>query len=255
MNPTNNISASSATDDQWFATWFDSPYYHQLYDHRDEQEASDFIDRLLEKYHIPPGKFVLDLACGKGRHSRYLFKKGMRVTGVDYSEQSIRYAAQFECRDLEFYIHDMREMFRANYFDYIFNLFTSFGYFDTEKEHIKVIKNVCKGLRPKGIFVMDFLNEMYVRKGLVPEEKIEKNGLIFNIRRQIANGYIQKQISFADKGIAMEYEEKVRAFTKEDLEKLFLHCGLRVVDVFGNYDLHPFEGAASPRLILKAEKM
>src|SRR5688500_2509825 len=117
-------------EQEWFSTWFDSPYYHILYNNRDEQEAEQFMDKLLAYLHPKPHEKVLDLACGKGRHSVYLNQKGFDVTGIDLSEQSIAYARQFENERLHFAVHDMREVYQPETFDFILNLFTSFGYFE-----------------------------------------------------------------------------------------------------------------------------
>ena len=95
---------------EWFDEWFDSPYYHILYKHRDYEEAKDFLDTLIRYFRIKPNHKVLDLACGKGRHSIYLNEQGFDVTGVDLSEQNITHARQFQNERLTFDIHDMREV-------------------------------------------------------------------------------------------------------------------------------------------------
>src|ERR1700751_1194972 len=114
---------------QWFECWFDSPYYHLLYGTRDEKEASFFLDNLLHHIKLKEHARCWDLNCGKGRHSIYLHKKGFDVIGTDLSEKSIDHAKKFESETLHFYKHDMRSLFYSNYFDAVFNLFTSFGYF------------------------------------------------------------------------------------------------------------------------------
>ena len=115
----------------WFESWFDSPYYHLLYSNRDEREADLFIKNLINYINPSTKSKILDLACGKGRHSKVLADLGFDVTGIDLSENSIVSAKKMENESLHFYTHDMRFPFRANYFDYTFNFFTSFGYFNT----------------------------------------------------------------------------------------------------------------------------
>ena len=148
---------------EWFADWFDSPYYHILYQNHNEQSAKDFIDNLFKKLTpqyatLHPTSYykILDLACGKGRHSRYMASKGFDVTGTDLSENSIRYARQFESDNLSFFEHDMRKPFRINYFDYIFNIFTSFGYFDRDEDNVTALKCVHDGLKDDGTFILDY---------------------------------------------------------------------------------------------------
>ncbi len=235
----------------WFAEWFDSKYYHILYQHRDYAEASMFMDNLVRHLNVPPQATIWDLACGKGRHSIYLAKKGFDVTGTDLSEQSINAARESEHEHLSFFQHDMRDGFRINYFDYVFNLFTSFGYFDDEKDDLRVLKNVAKSLKSNGVFVMDFLNVQYVADRLVAEEVKELSDVKFHIQRNITNGYIVKTITFEAEGKQHQHQEKVRAFTYKELTRLFHQAGLTVKETFGDYQLNDFNKQHSPRLILK----
>lgn len=239
---------------EWFESWFDSKYYHILYQNRDNSEAQLFINNLLAHLLIQEDATILDLACGKGRHSVYLADKGFDVTGVDLSEESIKFARQFEHEKLSFFTQDMREPFRFNYFDYIFNFFTSFGYFQNDYEHLKTLKSIVKGLRPNGIFVMDFMNVEAIVPKLVPAEHKELQGIGFDITRKVENGYIVKQIAFEDAGQAWKHQEKVRAFYRKDLEGMFAKAGLKVMNVFGDYHLSDYNPETSKRLILIAQK-
>src|SRR5262245_10785989 len=120
----------------WFVSWFDSTYYHKLYSYRDAAEAAGFIDALIGRLLPAGGSVALDLGCGTGRHSRYLASKGFRVTGLDLAGGSIRQAKRSEHPGLHFFQHDMRAPFGTNAMDYVFNFFTSFGYFDDAAEHL-----------------------------------------------------------------------------------------------------------------------
>ena len=115
----------------WYEEWFDSPYYHLLYQDRDEDEAQLFIHALAHKLRIPPEAKILDAACGKGRHSKTLAKYGFRVTGIDLSANNIAAARKYECANaLHFEVWRYAARFyRENEFDYVLNLFSSFGYF------------------------------------------------------------------------------------------------------------------------------
>ncbi len=236
---------------EWFKDWFNSPYYHLLYKNRDETEAKNFIDRLLEELNPQSQSTILDLACGKGRYSRYLAKKGYYVTGLDIAEESIRFAQQFENEHLTFFQHDMRLPYRINYFDYIFNFFTSFGYFETEKDHLKTVVNIAKGLGPEGKFVLDFFNSKKVIHNLRHEEVKLVGGVNFRIQRSVdAQGYILKNIQFEDKGEHFDFTERVRAFTLDEFEEMFAKAGLRIAKTFGCHQLSPFDEVNSDRLIL-----
>ena len=235
---------------KWFEEWFDSKYYHTLYQNRDYAEAQLFMDNLMNYLNVPKEASIWDLACGKGRHSIYLAAQGFDVTGTDLSEQSITAARESEHDYLSFFQHDMRDSFRINYFDYVFNLFTSFGYFEDEKDDLKVLKNIVKSLKNNGIFVMDFLNVHHVAAHLVPEETKVLSGVKFHITRNIEDGYIVKTIAFEAEGRPHKYQEKVRAFSHFELTRLFTKAGLRINKVFGDYALNDFDVWQSPRLIL-----
>ncbi len=239
---------------EWFADWFDSKYYHILYQHRDYSEAARFVDNLVDYLSLPNSSILLDLACGQGRHAIHLAKKGFTVTGLDLSRKSILEAQKTVLPNLEFYEHDMRKPFRSNYFDVIFNLFTSFGYFDDIKENQRAINHVYSGLKPNGIFVMDFLNLNWVKAGLVEKEQKTIDGITFDIQREISNGKIRKKIRFEAEGQLFAFEEQVAALDKTAIISYIENAGLKLLQSFGDYDLQPFNEHSSSRLILIAKK-
>lgn len=238
----------------WFEEWFDSPYYHVLYKNRDEKEACYFIDNLVKKLGLQPPAKVLDLACGKGRHSVYLNKLGYDVTGVDLSPASIEYARQFENDKLSFYVHDMRVPFYINYFQYIFNLFTSFGYFDNPAENDAALKAAYTGLQHNGLFVIDYMNCRKVIDNMLRRETKVIDGITFNIHRSLEHDFIVKKISFSDKGNNYEFYEKVRAIKHAHLVEMLERAGFKIIHQFGDYYLNPFIERQSDRIILVGQK-
>ncbi|UCE92647.1 MAG: class I SAM-dependent methyltransferase, partial [Flavobacteriaceae bacterium] len=177
---------------EWFENWFDTSFYHILYDYRNDDEARIFMDNLTDYLELKEGDTILDLPCGKGRHSLYLNKKGFDTTGADISENSIEHAKKFEQPNLRFNIHDMRNPLKGKYHA-IFNLFTSFGYFNNETTNIKVLENFKNALRPDGHIIVDFLNLTKVKDELVPRQKIVKQGIEFNISKNITENFIIKE--------------------------------------------------------------
>ncbi len=242
------------TSAQWFENWFDSPYYHILYQHRNFNEAELLIDNLIQLLKPAADSRFLDLACGKGRHSIYLNKKGYNVTGVDLSPESIAHASKFENESLQFYVHDMRKPFRINYFDYVLNLFTSFGYFENQRDDIATLDAVYKALKPNGVFVLDFLNVHKAASNLVPEESKIADGIKFTINKNIEDNFIVKDINFSDKGKEYHFQECVKMLTLDDFEKYFAAKKLKILHLRGNYQLEEFDVKTSDRLIIIAQK-
>lgn len=239
---------------EWFSEWFDSPYYHTLYKNRDDNEAQKTLDNLLRALNLPTNARILDLACGKGRHSRYLASKGFDLTGLDISDSSITFARQFENEQLAFYQHDMRLPFRINYFDAVMNMFTSFGYFKTDRDHLLALKNLQRGLKPGGLFLLDYFNSEWVRKHLVRTEAKIVDNIEFHIKKSIRGGYVFKTVEFVTGGRLFHFHERVRLFTLDDFQSLFSAAGLELRHTYGSYDLSVFDVNTSKRLILIAQK-
>jgi len=238
----------------WFKCWFDSPYYEMLYKDRDQAEADTLINNLLKYLQPNPNSFMLDLACGKGRHAISLSKDTYNVTGIDISKKNIRTAEKFSTTSLSFYIHDMRKPFMTNYYNYIFNLFTSFGYFENARENNAVIANIYNALRPDGIFVLDFVNITKAAQNLSEYEQKEIEGVKFSVRRKIENGFLVKDIHIIDGALQYNFEEKVSMFTSSLLKQAMEKHGFEIVKTFGDYNLSEFNIENSDRFILISKK-
>lgn len=242
------------TEKAWFEEWFDTSYYHTLYSHRNYEEAEQFIDNLCNYLQLPPGSKVLDFACGKGRHSYFLNRIGYDVLGVDLSFNSISAAKKMEKEGLRFAMSDIREIIPGEKFDAIFNLFTSFGYFNSLDDNLKVMTAIKRMLDDEGIFVIDFMNANKVIKNLVEKETVRRSKLNFEITRRHENGQIIKTIDFTDKEKDFHYEEKVQTIMLEDFKNLIEASGLQLLHTFGDYQLNPFDKETSNRLILIGKK-
>ena len=241
------------TTNEWFSDWFDTNYYHILYKNRDEDEARILIQNLCEFLSIKSNSSLLDLACGKGRHSITLNELGHKVLGVDLSQNSITIAKQHKRRGLHFEVHDMRKIIPGLSFDVIFNLFTSFGYFDSSVENKKVIFAVANMLYDKGIFVIDFLNAQKVVANLVSKEEKTIDGIQFLIERKVEGEHVFKKITVIDKNETKKYIERVQLLSLNDFEKV-MSPEFKILHTFGSFDLQKFDPNTSDRLIIIAEK-
>ncbi len=233
----------------WYSSWFDTPFYHILYKDRDDKEAQSFMDALTYYLNISQNSTILDLACGKGRHSLYLNSIGYDVTGLDLSKQSISEAKQKENGRLCFDVHDMSKPYFKQ-FDTVFNLFTSFGYFDCDEDNLNTIKSIKANLKPNGIGVIDFMNIDVVKNRLKQDDIKTVNGIDFYLKRSVKNGYIVKDIAFNFKGQDFNFYERVKAFSLNDFKTMFEQAELTLLDVFGDYQLNTFNKQNSERLIM-----
>ena len=238
----------------WFEDWFNSPYYHLLYKNRDKKEAQNFIDNLITYLQIPKHSKLLDVGCGTGRHAIYFNKKGMDVVGFDLSNNNINTAKKAENETLEFIVHDMRKPFKRNTFNIVTNLFTSFGYFENDNEEQKTINGMALNLKQKGILIIDFMNSKKAVKNLVASEEKEVEGLTFSIKRRIEKRHIIKDITFSHNNTNYQFQEKVKILTLTDFSSFIANAGLKIIDIFGNYNLKDFNAVTSERLIMICKK-
>lgn len=248
IEPMNNSNEHQT----WFVSWFDSPYYHLLYKDRNDSEAQNFLDALIQYLNPSPQAAILDMACGRGRHAIYLSQKGFDVTGVDLAASSIAHAKQSSDNKVHFKVQDIREPDPTACYDVVLNLFTSFGYFEDLNDNLRVLQAVRQALNPQGLFVMDFLHADRTIAKLVPFEQKKIGGIPFQIKKRLEDKTIIKTISFDVDGAQHQYEERVTAFSPDDLHTLFKKSGLTIIDTFGNYQLEPLN-ANSDRLILVAK--
>jgi SAM-dependent methyltransferase len=239
---------------EWFSEWFDSPYYHILYQNRDIQEAEKLIDNLTAYCNFNGDDFIADFACGKGRHAIYLNKKGLKVTGIDLSPGNIKYAAQFSNERLSFVVGDMRNFPGEGQYNYILNLFTSFGYFNEEEDNIKTLRSFKRLVKPGGKIIIDFLNTAQVTNNLIPEELRVIEGIEFYIKRFLSGGFIVKEIKVKDHADESHFTEKVETIYYDDFVSYFDKTGLKIIDVFGDYSLQSaYSPATSERMIFILE--
>ncbi|SVD16447.1 uncharacterized protein METZ01_LOCUS369301 [marine metagenome] len=237
---------------EWYLDWFNSPFYHQLYKERDYSEATYFMNNLISRLQIDKNSSILDLACGRGRYSLYLSNIGHKVTGIDISKENISEAKKNESDKLNYILHDMRQPLNQK-FDLILNLFTSFGYYQEDKDNISVIRSIKSNLNNEGKAVIDFFNIDYVLNNLIKYEEKAFDKTKFVINRYLENNLLVKDIIIESNNKTYKFQEKVKAYRIEDFLTMFKECDLKFKEKFGDYNLNSFNKNSSPRLIMVFE--
>lgn len=238
----------------WYKEWFGEEYL-ELYSRRDESEAEahvDFVERQLGGAIRP--RAVLDLACGAGRHTAVLRRRGYRTLGLDLSMTLL---ARMRARDLPRVAGDMRRLpFQPESFDWVLNFFTSFGYFESERENFQVLEEIVRILVPEGRFLIDLMNPGPVLANLEPRGFEESEGRRVDIERWYDSGSqrMNKRITVATAGEEPRiFRESVRLYRPEEVTIGLRWAGLEVDALFGNFQGDPYE-RDSERLILLGHK-
>lgn len=243
--------------EDWFKKWFASDYYLKVYEHRDEVEAYELVNLIQRTIDLSTKVKVLDICCGCGRHSLELAKRGYNVTGFDLSNFLIlrakERAATLNERGIkvQFLVKDMRRFnFHARY-DLAINVFSSFGYFESDKENFSLFHNTFYSLRRKGFFVFDFLNSIYLRKNLIPQTISYVDGLKMIQKRRIEDGFVFKDIIIGRE----KFFERIKLYSYRELIKALSHHGFKIIKIFGNYYGERFSEENSERMIIFAMKV
>ncbi|MDZ7690521.1 MAG: class I SAM-dependent methyltransferase [Balneolaceae bacterium] len=238
----------------WFEEWFDSSLYEKLYANRDKEEAKQLIDLLEETLNLSGCSHLLDLGCGRGRHAISLAERGYNVTGIDLSRQAIETArakATENGLDITFHVRDMRFPLPRT-FDAIVNLFTTFGYFESDEENGHVLDSVVEMLEPGGVFVLDYMNAQKVRRTYRSTDHGQFRDIEFQVNRYINNGTIIKDIEFEGGPIegTKQYSERVKLYDLNWFEREFAERNLTIDHLYGDYKGSKFDAKASPRLMI-----
>jgi SAM-dependent methyltransferase len=245
----------------WYINFFGEDYLN-IYRHtftaeRTEKEVTA-VERKLE---LKVGARVLDLCCGPGRHSLLLAQHGYTVTGLDLSQSYLdlaRAAADDANIALDTVSADMREIPFNDYFDAAINMYSSFGYLESEAEDLKVLESVSQSLKQHGRFLVDMLNREWAVANYIQNEwHSAADGTLYVEHRDLDLVSSRMRVRFTIVGPNGERHDSIghniRLYTLTEMTRLLKRVGLGVVEAFGSFDSEPY-GIGSRRMIICARK-
>jgi 2-polyprenyl-3-methyl-5-hydroxy-6-metoxy-1,4-benzoquinol methylase len=242
---------------EWFKEWFDTKEYLDVYRHRNDADAEKLIGLILANVDLYKNADILDLACGAGRHSILFAEKGFNVTAVDLSKNLLKLArrrAEDAGININFVNADLRDFCITSKFDLVVNLFTSFGYFETDDENFSLFYTAYELLRPGGYFVIDYFNPGYLQQNLVPFSEDIIDGKKIIQERKIMGNRVIKDITIAKNSIRTKFMESVRIYSASELLSALEKSGLKISVIFGDFNGSKFDLNSSSRIIIISGK-
>ncbi len=226
----------------WYHTFFGEDYlriYEFLTPERTEQE----VEGIVKLLGLPSGKAILDLCCGHGRHSVSLAKRGYQVTGQDLSAvflQHAQAAAEAQGVAIRWIQGDMRHVPFEGEFDTVINIFTAFGYFESEEEDQQVLHQVYKALKPGGLFLLEMMHREALIRNFAPGE-IDRHadGLLVLEERDfdlLTSRTNVRVTMIYPEGHRREYRHAERIYTLTELARMLTLAGLDVQACYGGLD-------------------
>ena len=243
------------------ADWFaDEAFWTELYPFEFPPPVIDAgaaqVDKALTLAGVTDGD-ALDLACGPGRHAIPLARRGFRVTAVDLSPFHLTRARDHAARarvDVEFVQSDMRAFVRADAFDLVLSIFTSFGYFEDPADDRRVLDNVRRSLRPGGVLVMDMAGKERVARVLQPTlSQRTADGALLVQRHTVVDDWsrVRNEWTVVRDGRSRTFEFCLRVYSGQELKALLAAAGFASVRLCGGLDGRPYDLEAE-RLIAVA---
>lgn len=242
---------------EWYRDWFNSEEYLLVYKHRDESEAELLKQLILKNIEQDSIKTVLDMACGAGRHAISFAKAGFKVTAIDLSERLLNAAAENAKRDnvqIDFHLSDIRTFHTVQKFDLVLNLFTSFGYFESDAENFKLLENAYKFLGKGGWFVLDYFNKSFILSNLIPITVEHIGQKMITQIREVKGDRVEKNINIRCNGKTSNFLESVRLYSKNDIITQLINIGFEISTILGDFYGNDFDEESSARLIIFSKK-
>ena len=236
------------SDAPWYQTFFSGTYLeifsHHLTPDRAEKEV-DFVESTLN---LDTGAKVLDLCCGNGRHAILLAKRGLQVTAQDLNREYLESAqdlAVAEGVELETVHSDMREIPFEGNFDAVINMFTAFGYLESEEEDAKVLQQAAKALKPGGQLLLDLLNREWVVLNYIQNEwRKATDGTIYLEHRELDLETSRNRVTVTIISPAGETQQitsfEIRLYTLTEIIAMLDRAGLAFAGAYGGFDGEPY---------------
>jgi 2-polyprenyl-3-methyl-5-hydroxy-6-metoxy-1,4-benzoquinol methylase len=241
----------------WYKDWFSSELYLSVYSHRNDEDAERLCELILSNTKLNEGAKILDAACGAGRHSIRFSQLGFKVVGFDLSKTLLNVAQQSAMEkklSANFFCSDIRNVPLKTKFDLVVNLFTSFGYFETDAENFSFVQQAYTLLEDNGYYILDFLNEKTLRQNLIPESSKTVGEASIIERRSISDERVIKEIIVSSKGEQIKFYESVRLYSHLKILDVAQNIGFKVKRIFGDYSCSNFDENSSSRFIVVFQK-
>lgn len=253
------IRRRSRKSKEWWARIFNDDYVSTIPKAtvRGDQRKVNFIEKNLQ---VPQNSLVLDLACGNGRHSVGMAKRGYRVVGIDLSLPMLAQAAELaqeENQNINFIHGDMRDLSFDRTFDAVFCMGTSFGYFD-DVTNYKCLQGVARALKPGGSFLLEVANRDNVMLKVPDLTWFEGNGSVcmeesaFDF--ETSRLTVMRQL-IMDGGRQVVNDISIRMYSLHELREMLIRAGFSVTSVSGHQATQDaFFGQDSIRILIVAKR-
>lgn len=226
----------------WHKDMYDTYYADSTLNSKTLRDKAKLeTDFILSKTNIKTNSRILDVPCGTGRHSYGLAKRGFRVTGIDISDACLKIArTEWNHKNTEYLYGNMNDLSAFKRYDLTLNLFSSFGYFATDKQNQQVLKQLYNSLLPNGQLVLNAINRNWLLTIYSSNDWHEHKGNYILNRRSYdeKTHYNEAWMTVINRKTLAEnsYFHRCRLYSKNEMVTMLKKTGFKKVIVYGDYE-------------------
>lgn len=239
---------------EWFLDYFNDDYAKLILDPITPEFTEIQVDLIENLLLLSQTDRILDACAGKGRHAISLAKKGYSLTAIDFVSSYVKHIETVSLKEnlnIQTLTMDIRLLSHENFFNKVYLMFTSFGYF-TDGENEVLLKNLKRSLKKDGLLLVDIENRDYILKNFIYEKWREKEfGLLLERHKFFPESSRQttKRVQYYHNGTIKESFRELRLYSVHELIQLAKLAGFNVINLVGDYSGKPFQ-INSPRIIV-----
>lgn len=246
--------------------WFDAKdFWKEMFDFIFKQASPEVtkseVDGMVSLLKIDENSTVLDSFCGYGRHAIMISKVSKEVIGVDLSDYLIEMANKekdnLKIQNISFIKQDGKDYQDPNRFDFIVNMFNSFGYYENKNDDIKLLESYFNSLKKGGKLLISMEGKETLLKKFVPNSVINFQDKKIIIEREIKNNFSWVENKWTVFNSSNKYLNTyfvcVRPYTAIEIEEVVRQVGFKSVSIFGDWNEEAY-GINSKKMIVVAEK-
>lgn len=235
--------AKKMSEKPWYETFFGEDYVELYREITPPDHTAAEVDGIVSLLGLEAGARILDLACGYGRHSIPLSKRGFDVTGYDLSPVFLKKAredATAQSASVRWIQGDMRTLPFDAEFDAAINIFTAFGYFEDPDDDLKTMRGVRRALRPGGRFLLEIVHRDWLLGRFQPRgfEMSSEGTIILHERAwDLVHDMIEENvILIRPDGTRTQYKVVHRMYSLHNFLALAQRSGLEGEKWYGGLD-------------------
>lgn len=246
--------------------WYKTIWSLKIKDMSWVEDTSSQVGFIEEALELKGSERVLDLACGYGRHSLELARRGYDVVGVDITPEFIEDAKESAAKEnlrVDFVCCDIRDIDYKTCFDVVLNMADgAIGYLESDEENHKVFEANAKALKPKGKILISVCSGehalMHLPKKMweIGEKSISLAQFDYDekSKRMLYGGFSVPLGEVANPPKEIKAHSSIRLYSYKEITDILDKLDIDTQICFGDYDTNIPHNHKHMQMVITAQK-